>query len=342
MNLAHWPRMINFGIVGFGLHAVKRLMPGFALARNCRVSALCRRDLGTAQESAKQYGIPLAFDSAEKLSRSPQVDAVLVATPNACHLADVLVAAACGKPVLCEKPMAIHGGQCRQMVEAARKAGVLLGVAHVFRFEDSTAWFRQQVAAGNIGEVVFARSEFSFPADRTHARTWINDPAIAGGGPLADVGVHCIDALRFILQDEVLRISAREIPGNAPGNVEAGATLLLEFSRGTLATVMVSFRAEYRTPIELVGQTGVLRADDALNVERPIHLELRRGVAVVETDTVSNQLAYARQVDTFAAAVEGKTEFPIPGEEGWRNQEILDAAYRSMKSGQTEDVRSVI
>jgi predicted dehydrogenase len=331
--------MINFGIIGFGLHAVKRLMPGFACSKNCRVSALSRRDLAKAEESARKYDIPLAFDSAEKLCRSPQVDAVFVATPNVCHLQDVLVAAACGKPVLCEKPMAINAGECRQMIEAARKAKVLLGVAQVFRFDESTAWLRQQVAAANIGKVVFARSEFSFSVNHTHPRSWINDLTIAGGGPVADVGVHCIDALRFILQDEVLRVSAREIAGKA-GEVEAGAGLLLEFSRGTMATVMVSFRGEYRTPLELVGETGVLRGDDALNVERPVHLELRRGGAVVETITVSNQLAYALQVDAFADAVEGKAQFPIPGEEGWRNQEILDAAYRSMKSGRAEEVQS--
>ena len=334
---AYIDSVINFGVIGFGLHAVKRLMPGFALAKNCRVAALSRRDLSKAQESARQYGIPLAFDSAEKLCHSPQVDAVFVATPNACHLSDVLVATACGKPVLCEKPMGIHAEQCRQMVEAARMAKVLLGVAQVFRFEESTAWFRQRVAAGSIGKVVFARSEFSFTADRNHPRVWINDPAIAGGGPIADVGVHCIDALRFALQDEVLRVSAREVPGNA-GAVEAGAALLLEFSRGTLATVMVSFRAQYRTPLELVGETGVLRADDALNVERPILLELRRSGSLVESHTISNQLAYARQVDAFAAAVESKTEFPVPGVEGWRNQEILDAAYRSMKTGKAENI----
>jgi len=328
--------MINYGIIGFGLHAVKRLMPGFALAKNCRVTALSRRDLAKAQASARQFDVPLAFDSTEKLCRSPEVDAVFVATPNVCHLEDVLVGAACGKPILCEKPMAINADQCRQMIEAARNAKVLLGVAQVFRFEDSTAWFRERVAAGNVGKPVFARSEFSFRVDRTHPRTWINDPAIAGGGPVSDVGVHCIDALRFILQDEVLRVSGRQIAGK-PGGVEAGAALLLEFSGGTLATVTVSFRAQYRTPLELVGETGILRAEDALNVDRPIQLELRRG-EVVETNTVSNHLAYARQVDAFAAAVEGKAEFAIPGEEGWRNQQILDAAYRSMKSGKTENV----
>jgi 1,5-anhydro-D-fructose reductase (1,5-anhydro-D-mannitol-forming) len=330
--------MVNFGIIGFGLHAAKRIMPGFALAKNCRVTALSRRELSKAQESARKHEIPLAFDSAEALCRSPQVDAVFTATPNACHLQDVLVAAACGKPILCEKPMAINADQCRQMVEAARKAKVLLGVAQVFRFEDSLAWFREQVAAGAIGKVVFARSEFSFRADDSHPRTWINNPVVAGGGPIADVGVHCVDALRFVLQDEVLRVSAREIAGK-PGNVEAGAALLLEFSRGTLATVMVSFRADYRTPLELVGESGVLRADNALTVDRPVRLELCRSGAVVESSTVSNEIAYARQVDAFAAAVEGKAEFPIPGEEGWRNQQILDAAYRSIKSGRAEDVK---
>jgi predicted dehydrogenase len=332
--------MINFGIIGFGLHAVKRVMPGFALAKNCRVSALSRRDMAKAKESARQHNIPLAFDSAEKLCRSPQVDAVFITTPNACHLEDVLVAAACGKPILCEKPMAVNADECRQMVEAARKAKVLLGVAQVFRFEESTAWLRQQLSAGHIGKLVFARSEFSFPASHGHARTWIHDPVVSGGGPVADVGVHCIDTLRFILQDEVSRVSAREIPGNA-GEVEAGASMVLEFSRGTLATVSVSFLAEYRTPLELVGETGVLWADNALTVEHPINLELRRGGAVVESQTVSNRLAYALQVDAFANAVEGKAEFPIPGEEGWRNQEILDAAYRSMKSGRTEAVRVI-
>jgi predicted dehydrogenase len=332
--------MVNFGIVGFGLHAVKRLMPGFQSAANCRVIALSRRTLQKAQESAYQFGIPLAFDSAEALCQSSQVDAVFVATPNACHLQDVLLAVKHGKPVLCEKPMAINAGECRQMVEEAANAKVLLGVAQVFRFEESTAWFRDRMAAGQIGEAVFARSEFSFPA-RGHSRTWIGDLAVSGGGPIADVGVHCVDALRFVLRDEVVGVSARGFADLQSGEVEAGAAMILEFSRGTLAMVSVSFRAEYRTPLELVGETGVLRADDALNVERPIQLELRRGSVIVETESVTNQAAYTRQVEAFAAAVEGKARFPVPGEEGWRNQEILDAAYRSLKSGRAERVPAV-
>ena len=263
--------MVRFGILGFGLHGVKRLMPGFALAKNCCVTALSRRDITKAQESARQFNIPQAFDSAEQLCRSPEVDAVFVTTPNACHLRDVLLALECGKPVFCEKPMAISADESRQMVLAARKANLLLGVAQVFRFLDSTARLRERVAAGQIGRPMFARSEFSFQAKGGHARTWIADRAVAGGGPISDVGVHCIDALRYILQEEVLRVSARGVSDDQSGGMEAAAVLTLEFSRGTLGCVLVSFRAEYRSPLEIVGEMAEIEG---------VYLPIEIGVAV--------------------------------------------------------------
>jgi len=227
--------------------------------------------------------------------------------------------------------------ECRQMVEAASNAGVLLGVAQVFRFEESTARFRDRIAAGDIGRPIFARAEFSYPGAR-HARTWLYNRSVAGGGPIADVGVHCIDALRYILQDEPRRVTAVGRSDGQSGDVEAAAVLTLEFQRGTLAAVLVSTRAQYRTPLEIVGDAGVLRADDALNVERPVKLGLWREGQRVAEDTLSNQLAYARQVDAFAAAVEGREVFPVPGQQGWQNQLILDAAYRSLSSGKSEKV----
>ena len=334
--------MVNFGIAGFGLHAAKRLMPGFSLAKNCRVTALSRRDMAQARKSAADFNIPHAFDSIAALCAAPEVDAVFVATPNAMHLDDVLTAVKAGKPVLCEKPMAMNADECRQMVEAARKAKLLLGVAQIFRFDQSAHVLRDRIAAGQIGKVIFARSEFSFPGGANHARKWLNDLSVAGGGPIADVGVHCIDTLRFILQDEVVRVSAIGWSDAISRQQEAAATLILELSRGTLASVSVSFRAEYRTPLEFVGDSGVLRADNGLNVERPVTIELRRGWDVVETQTVSNERAYAIQVEEFADAVEGRATFPALGEQGWQNQEILDAAYRSIRSGRTEQVAQIM
>src|SRR5207249_3934573 len=166
-------------------------------------------------------------------------------TPNACHLSDVLLAIRCGKPVLCEKPMAVNADECRRMVEAAREANLLLGGAQVFRFGNSTARVRERIAAGQIGRPIFARSEFSFQAAGGHPRTWLYDPAVAGGGPIADVGVHCVDALRYILQDEVLRVSAREMHDHESGELEAAAAEILDAAYRSLK----SGRAE---PVERV------------------------------------------------------------------------------------------
>jgi len=327
--------MVRFGILGFGLHAAKRLMPGFQRAKDSCVTAISRRDLGKAQDSARAYRIPFAFGSSAELCCSPEVDAVFVATPNACHLEDVLLALECGKPVLCEKPMGVNAQQCKEMVEAARRAGLLLGVAQVFRFAETTIRMRKRLESGQIGNPVFARCEFSYNGIQ-HPRQWINDPSLAGGGPIADVGVHCIDVLRFVLSDEVEGVHACGLSDPA-GQMEGAAALTLQFRHGTLAVVLVSKRVAYRTPLEFVGEAGTLRADDGLSVERPVRLELfRKGV--VETEEVTNDLAYARQVDAFAAAVEGKAEFAVPAEEGWRNQLVLDAAYRSLKTGSSEPI----
>ena len=178
-------------------------------------------------------------------------------------------------------------------------------------------------------------------ADSTHPRKWLYDAALAGGGPILDIAVHCVDTLRFILGDEIVRLSAHTVSDDRSGTVEAAASLSLEFSRDTLASILVSFRAPYRTPLELVGDRGVARADNALTVEQPVEIYLLRDREVLETRTTSNREAYALQLDAFADAIEGRAEFPVPGEEGWRNQLILDAALNSAKSGKVEQIAQI-
>ncbi len=329
--------MIRFGIAGFGLHGDKRLMPGFAKASHCRVVAISRRDPVKAKATAERYGLPYAFLSTEELARCPEVDAVFVASPNALHLADTLAALKNGKPVLVEKPMAMNANECVQMIGAAEERKLKLGVAQVFRFEESTRRMREHVQGGDLGPVVYARAEFSF-LGRGHVRSWMNDAEIAGGGPIADIGVHCIDTLRFILCDEVTAVSAFAHADKESRDVEATAAVNLQFSRGVLASVLVSFRGAYRTPIEIVGEAAGLTANDALNVERPITIELKRNDNTVTREEVSNEDAYARQVDAFADWLTDDKPFPAPGAEGLRNQLILDAAYCSARSGTVEKI----
>ncbi len=168
-------------------------------------------------------------------------------------------------------------------------------------------------------------------------RTWVNDPKLATGGPLADIGVHCIDTLRYILGDQIESVTV-QAQYDSHSVLEASAIGVLHFSRGTLASMAVSGRATYQTVVEIIGESGVLSAVNALNVERPVRLELRRGFEIVERVEVMNGDAYTLQVDGFATAFEEGRDFEVSGEEGLRNQLVLDAAFRSVRSGKVEFV----
>lgn len=326
--------MIRYGILGFGNHAVRRLMPGFVGAKRCTVTAFWRNDPKKAQETIRLYPkFQLrSYETPEALCGASDIDAIFVASPDALHLEHVLVAVKHRKPVLCEKPMAMNVTECERMIEAADRAGVTLGVAQNFRFEVSVNRIREIVSAGAIGKPLLARSEFHY-LGFTSPRTWINDNTLACGGPVGDVAVHCIDALRYILQDEVSSVYAHASRDSLSGAVECAAGLLLEFRRGTIADVIVSTRAEYHTPLWITGDKGMVGAEDALTVDHPIELHLKTHGSELISEPISNDHTYAKQVDEFAASIEQGAPFSISGNEGLRNQQVLDAAYRSIKSG---------
>ena len=326
--------MIRFGILGFGLHAVKRVMPAFERVKHCKVTALSRRTMVDARASAEKYHIPLAFDSGEAVCSSNEVDAVFVSTPDACHLADVLTALHHGKPVLCEKPMAMNAREAEQMVNAARKQKILLGVAHVFRFEDSVLRVRQLLAEGAIGRPLLARSEFCYPG-KTHTRQWLRDAKMSCGGPIGDVGVHCLDALRLILADEVESVFTSAAYDDANSTLETSASMNLRFRTGVLANINVSILSPYRTPFEIVGEKGSIRAQDFFSVEKPVELIIEHDGST-RRETHSNHEAYVRQFEGFALALENGVPFAATGEQGLINQRVLDAAFRSAKSGISE------
>lgn len=315
-------------------------MPGFAQAKRCTVTGFWRHDQSKAQQTIEQYPAfhLKSYDSPEKLCASPDVDAIFVASPDAFHLQHTLVAVEHRKPVLCEKPMAMNSSECERMIAAAERARVPLGIAQNFRFEHSVNRIRDAVAAGTVGKPLLARSEFHY-LGRGSARTWITDASLACGGPLADVGVHCIDALRYILRDEVVAVFALAAYDAYSGDVECAANLSLEFKKGTLAQVAVSTRGEYRTPLWITGDEGIIGAEDALTVDHEIELKMKTIGSDVTVKQVSNDRTYADQVDAFADSIERGLPFLCPGIEGLRNQQVVDAAYRSVKSGKREEAR---
>jgi predicted dehydrogenase len=214
---------------------------------------------------------------------------------------------------------------------------LLYGVAQNFRFNRSLEWMRKQIAAGRIGKPQLAHAQYSYPA-RQSPRKWIMDPALACGGPVADVGVHCIDALRYVLGADVVSVSTLAQKDELSRKVEAIASLQMEMTGGIYANVTASARAPYRTLVEVTGSEGALIAENGLTVDRPVQLEVRCAGELTETVTVENEDGYTRMLDSFARAFRGEGSFPATGVDAIRNMRALDAAYASWRSGRRESV----
>jgi len=335
--------MTRYGILGFGHHAAKRLTKGFAGAADSKLVGLWRRDPAKAQTNASQYSIPLLFDTAEALCASPEIDAVFIVSPDALHLPHVLIAAKHGKAILCEKPLALNAGEVEEMLTAAKAAGIPFGVAQNMRYNRSLDLIRKWIAEGRIGQPQLAHSQFSYSAAGS-PRTWIYDPSLATGGPIGDVGIHCIDALRFVLRVDVTAVSTLAHRDAASGAVESHAVIALDFASdlapGAMATVTVTTRAEYRSLIEVTGDTGVILCENGLTVDYTVDVVLRRGPEVIATEHVSNADAYSLMLDGFSAWVEGRGTYLAPATDSLHNQRILDAAYRSWREGTKQRIAS--
>lgn len=332
---------IRFGILGFGYHAAFRLVPAFRNCQHAMLTGFHRRDPLKAARDATAHGVR-AFETAEELCASPEVDAIFITSPDALHLPDALLAFEHKKPVLCEKPLTSTAEQAETMLSAANNAGVLFGVAHHYRWSHAVQQIRARVAAGEIGEVRTAHAEFNYAAQFSR-RPWITDPTLACGGPIGDVGSHCIDSLRFIMGNGPEGARVRSVCTLATqdahsGQVEASASMQLDFANNVVASVNVSARAHYRTQIEIVGADGVLIAENGMTVDHPVDVTLRRKGVHVNTNTVNNADAYTRMIDNFAQALRGEEQFLGPGTEGVHNQHILEAAYKSWRTGNREKV----
>jgi predicted dehydrogenase len=326
---------VRFAILGFGRHAVRRLLPAFASSKKARLVGMWRRDQDAAKRNCAEYQIPHCFQSPEELCGSPEVDVVFITSPDAMHRADTLLAVKHGKAVLCEKPVAMNAAEAREMAEAAKAAGVLYGVGQNFRYNRSLDWMREQIRSGKIGKPQLAHAEYAYPADLA-PRKWIMDPTLAAGGPIADVGVHCIDALRYVLDEDVQNVSTLASKAYPQDKVEATASLQMEMTGGVFGNVTVSARSPYRTLIEITGSDGVLLAENGFTVDRPVDVVLRRAGEVIETATLDNADGYTRMFDSFALALRGEEAFAATGEDGVRNMAALDAAFRSWKTGKRE------
>ena len=256
--------VVGWGLVGCGDIAAKRVAAALARAEGSALVAVARARAALAAEFAERHGALRWHADWRELLKDPGIDAVYLATPVRLHAEQAVAAAEAGKHVLCEKPMALHPGDCERMIAAAGAHGVRLGVAYYRHHYPVVARLRELLASGEIGEPVLAQAQAleSFDPGPDHPRAWLMRRSESGGGPMADFGCHRVEVLLDLL-GEVAEVHG--FPANvryANREVEDTCVAHLRFRKGAVAVLSVTHATlESRDSFEIFGTRGSLHVD---------------------------------------------------------------------------------
>lgn len=319
-------RRLRWGILGAAHIAARRLLPAFAHSRTSTVMAIASRDARRAREVAAQFGIPRVHESYDALLADPEVDAVYNPLPNSLHRLWTERAAAAGKHVLCEKPLAATAADAQAMVDACQRAGVLLQEAFMYRFHPQIERLRALVADDAIGRCWLVRATFTFTVK--NANDIRLDAALAGGG-LLDVGCYGVSLSRLLL-GEPTRACASAVYERDVDVRLAGA---LGYEDGRAALVDCGLRAPLRQWCEAVGPEGTITVSRPFQPEEePTEIILRRGHQE-ERIEIPGANQYTLMVDHFGACALDGVPLRFPPEDAVANMRVLDALQRSARTG---------
>jgi len=316
---------IKYGIIGFGTYAENRLLPGFAKTQYSVLSAITKRNIGQAKGLAQKYQISDYFDDVQKMLEQSDVDAVIVTSPPGLHMEHTLISANYGKHVMVEKPFATHQSQAEKMLAACRENNVKCMAAFVMRFIDAIESARTWIHSGKLGAVDFAGGYFGLDASLS-SREWLYDPALSGGGVIADLGSHFLDLLQYILNRKITRIQAVMEPLFSRQTVENKAIIQVEFEKQILGSIYLSFNVIRESGLTFHGSQGKLSLKNFNQPELTVHLNYydSSGDSVIK---VPNGNYYARMIDHFSESILFDKPMLTPGEVGLENQKLIDAIY---------------
>ncbi|MEJ7609367.1 MAG: Gfo/Idh/MocA family oxidoreductase, partial [Bryobacteraceae bacterium] len=245
--------MLNWLVIGIGDISTKRIILAILAEPRSRLVGLVTR----SADKAKVYGVR-AWTSLESALQESDADAVYVATPVALHAPQTIACLQAGKHVLCEKPVAMNFAQAASMVAAADRCGRTLGIAYYRRTYPKVQRAKQLLASGAIGTPVLGEGMCHSWFQPKGEREWLLDPALAGGGPLYDIGSHRIDLLNYFFEMPIRAVGAI---GNAihQTRVEDNATGLIEYAGGVRGIVDVRWHSRVaRDEFRIRGTEGEL------------------------------------------------------------------------------------
>ncbi|CAM4100319.1 Gfo/Idh/MocA family protein [Deinococcus marmoris] len=328
---------VGYAVLGIGALTIDELLPAFAVGQRSKLAAVVSDDHEKAVATALAYGLTEAdaydYDRFEELQSRADVHAVYIVLPNTLHREYTERAARIGKHVLCEKPLAGNLEDAEAMVSVCAEHGVKLMTAYRCQYTPHHWRARDLIQNGDLGRVKLIHSvNVQLETDPDQ---WRLKDKLAGGGSLLDVGLYCLNTIRFLLAEEPSEVYAQtySTPDDERfGEVEETVAWQMTFPSGVIAQCICSYGASHTRSLDVFGADARLTLDPAFD-----YTSLRLKVQTPETVTehlLPEVDQFALEIDHFSACIEEDREPFTPGEEGLQDQKIMAAIYQSAREGQ--------
>ena len=306
---------VRWGILGYARIARTQLIPALLHAKNAIPYAIASRSAQKLEEAIRDFGFSKAYESYDALLQDPEVDAVYIPLPNSFHKEWTLKAAQAGKHVLCEKPMALSGADCQEMIQVCRECDVKLMEAFMYRLSPRIRKLNELLDSGAIGQIRNIQSCFRFILSN-----WDNiklKPDL-GGGSLWDVGCYPINLIGMILKQAPISYSAQKVMQNG---VDIGFSAILKYPGGVLCTVNSGFDSHSAFLTEINGTEGSLLIPDTFQgTDAPMLLLQGDQTTKIPVESCER---YVLEVEEFSDAILTNREPILSLEETVRNTELM-------------------
>jgi 1,5-anhydro-D-fructose reductase (1,5-anhydro-D-mannitol-forming) len=323
---------LRWGLIGASTIAAQHMIAAIR-ANGGDAVAVMSATADRAATFARDHAIAHGTSRLDDLLGSDDVDAVYISTTNELHRDQVFAAAAAGKHVLCEKPLALTLDDARAMVERCRARGVVMGTNHHLRNAATHRAMREAIKAGRIGRPLFARV-FHAVYLPPNLQGWRIEKPEAGGGVILDITVHDADTLRFVLDDEPVAVTAMTSRGGmGREGLEDGVMGALRFASGLVAQFHDAFTTRYATTgFEVHGEAGSLIGTDCMTQAPKGDIVLRSKDGETRL-AIDHENLYARSVRLFQEAVAGRGSPAASGEDGIKSLSVALSTREAARAG---------
>jgi predicted dehydrogenase len=324
---------VRYAVVGLGYFAQAAILPAFEHCKNGKLTALVSDDPEKLKKLGHKYGVKnlYSYDQYQECLGNGEVDAVYIALPNDMHREYTVRAAKMGIHVLCEKPMAVSTRDCEEMIREASEHHVRLMIAYRLHMDEANLKAIEIATSGKIGEPRLFNSVFAMQVKDQNIRI----KGERGGGTLYDLGVYCINAARYLFQDEPYEVTAFSASKHGDARfseVDEMTSAILRFPGDRLASFTTSFGAADVSSLRVVGTQGDICAEPAFDYSEPIQMW-------VTTEGKTKEMKFpkrdqiAGEIEYFSDCVlQGKEPEPN-GLEGLADVRVVQALYESAMQG---------